>query len=211
MSLPSRPLARPRVFAHRGGATLAPENTIAAFDRGLSIGADGFELDVHLSRDGVPVVHHDATLDRTTDTSGPLAARTADELSRVDAACRFGPEQGYPFRDKGYGVPRLHDVLVRYPDVRVIIELKGEGAALAQRTIEEVRATNAVARVAIGSYSAGVLRAARRCEPRISTGAAPGETRCAIYRSWIGMPHVGVRYREFQVPERAGGTRIVSP
>ncbi|HWQ00281.1 MAG TPA: glycerophosphodiester phosphodiesterase family protein, partial [Vicinamibacterales bacterium] len=67
------PAARPRVFAHRGGAALAPENTIAAFDRGLACGADGLELDVRLARDGVPVVIHDATLDRTTDAVGPVA------------------------------------------------------------------------------------------------------------------------------------------
>ena len=56
--LPSLPV--PLVYAHRGGAALRPENTIAAFDHGLALGADGLELDVHLSRDGVVVVHHDA-------------------------------------------------------------------------------------------------------------------------------------------------------
>ncbi len=59
--------SRPLVFAHRGGAALRPENTIAAFDHGLALGADGLELDVHLSRDGVVVVHHDDTLERTTE------------------------------------------------------------------------------------------------------------------------------------------------
>ena len=57
---PSSRVTRPLVFAHRGGGALAPENTIAAFDNGLALGADGLELDVHLSRDGVVVVHHDA-------------------------------------------------------------------------------------------------------------------------------------------------------
>ena len=70
-------LARPLVFAHRGGAALRPENTMVAFDHGLALGADGVELDVHLSRDGVVVVHHDDTLDRTTSAHGPIAARTA--------------------------------------------------------------------------------------------------------------------------------------
>src|SRR5712692_7767104 len=64
---------QPRVFAHRGGAGLAPENTMAAFDNGLALGADGLELDVHLSRDGHVVVHHDRTLDRTTTLRGPIA------------------------------------------------------------------------------------------------------------------------------------------
>ena len=58
--------SRPLVFAHRGGSGLAPENTIAAFETGVALGADGLELDVRLSRDGVVVVHHDASLDRTT-------------------------------------------------------------------------------------------------------------------------------------------------
>ena len=70
---------RPLVFAHRGGSALAPENTIAAFDNGLALGADGLEVDVHLSRDGVVVVHHDRLLDRTTPLGGPIAERTAEE------------------------------------------------------------------------------------------------------------------------------------
>src|SRR6266699_1110092 len=88
---PALTLGRPQVFAHRGGAALRPENTILAFDHGLSLGADGLELDVHLSRDGVVVVHHDATLDRTTNGRGALAALTADELARLDAGYHFGP------------------------------------------------------------------------------------------------------------------------
>src|SRR5215510_8689194 len=97
--------SRPLVFAHRGGAALAPENTIAAFDNGLALGADGLELDVRFSRDGVVVVHHDRTLDRMTTLTGPVAGRTAVELAAV-------------------GVPSLLSVLTRYPDARVIIEMK---------------------------------------------------------------------------------------
>src|SRR5439155_13742084 len=83
---------RPLVFAHRGGSALAPENTLAAFDNGLSLGADGVELDVHLSRDGVVVVHHDRTLDRTTNLSGPVAESTSGALARADAGPRFQRE-----------------------------------------------------------------------------------------------------------------------
>src|SRR5262245_31637301 len=89
--------ARPQVFAHRGGCDLGPENTIAAFDIGMSTGADGLELDVHLSADGVVVVHHDKTLDRTTNGSGPIAARTAQDLERVDAGYWFKRGEVYPF------------------------------------------------------------------------------------------------------------------
>ena len=95
---PTLSFGRPQVFAHRGGAGLRPENTILAFEHGLSLGADGLELDVHLSGDGVVVVHHDATLERTTNGLGPLAALTADELARVDAGYRF---PRFPRRGRG--------------------------------------------------------------------------------------------------------------
>ena len=64
-------VGRPRVFAHRGGCALGPENTMAAFDLGLAAGADGLELDVRLSADGIVVVRHDETLDRTTQCDRP--------------------------------------------------------------------------------------------------------------------------------------------
>jgi glycerophosphoryl diester phosphodiesterase len=63
------------VFAHRGGAKLAPENTIAAFENGMALGSDGVECDVHLARDGAPVVIHDATLDRNDGCPGPVGHR----------------------------------------------------------------------------------------------------------------------------------------
>src|SRR3954447_7968556 len=96
---------RPLVFAHRGGSGLAPENTIAAFDTGLALGVDGLELDVRLSRDGIVVVHHDASLDRTTDVRAAVSARTAAELSQVDAGYRFTRHDAHPFRGRGFGVP----------------------------------------------------------------------------------------------------------
>jgi glycerophosphoryl diester phosphodiesterase len=206
-------VSRPLVFAHRGGSALRPENTLTSFEHGVSLGADGIELDVHLSRDGVVVVHHDETLDRTTDARGPLAARTADELARVDAGYRFSPNGGgaYPYRGQQIGVPRLRSVLERHPSARFIIELKTPEAELARRTIDDVRAAGAVDRVALGSFHWRALHEARRYEPRIPTGAAKEETRWALYRSRLRWPLGRTKYRELQVPERAGSTVIVTP
>ena len=220
---PSRPL----VFAHRGGAALRPENTILAFDHGLSLGADGIELDVRLSRDGLVVVHHDATLERTTDGRGPVAALTAGELARLDAGHWFTPLGGppspagsspatarqpalYPFRGLTGGVPTLAEVLRRYPGARFIIELKLNEPALAHGAIDAIRGADAVERSALGSFGTQVLRAAREYEPRIPTGASREETRLALYRSWVRWPVARPRYREFQVPELSGSTRVVS-
>jgi glycerophosphoryl diester phosphodiesterase len=211
------------VYAHRGGAALRPENTLAAFDLGISLGADGLELDVRLSRDGEVIVHHDPTLERTTNGRGRVADCTADELCRLDAGYWFRPaaisthaatggaDGEFPFRGQGCEVPRLSDVLARYPGVRLIVELKCPGPDLARRTVDAIRAADAVARVALGSFYESALQAARASEPALATGASREETRWALYRSWIGLPIRRAAYREFQVPERSGMTRIVSP
>ena len=211
------------VYAHRGGSKLRPENTILAFDHGISLGADGLEFDVHLSRDGVVVVHHDSTVDRTTNGHGPVAALTADELARLDAGYYFGPPSPveakpasagqpapYPFRGLAGGVPRLDEVLRRYPVLPLIVELKVDEPALAHRTIDAIRAAGAIDRVALGSFGTRVLRAARAYEPAIRTGASLEETRLALYRSWVRWPVRRPPYQEYQVPELAGTTRVVS-
>src|SRR5215831_7929652 len=194
------------VYAHRGGSKLRPENTILAFDHGLSLGAEGLEFDVHLLRDGVVVVHHDTTLDRTTNGRGPLAALTADELGRLDAGARWDD-----FRGRAGGVPRLDEVLRRYSSIPLIIELKVNEPELAHKTIDAVRAAGAVERVALGSFGGRVLRAARAYEPAIRTGSAREETRWALYRSWVRWPVRHPPFQEYQVPELAGRTRVVSP
>lgn len=201
----------PIVYAHRGGAALRPENTIAAFDHGMALGADGLEFDVHLSSDGVVVIHHDQTLERTTSGRGPLAAYTAAELGALDACCKFADASGaFPYRGQGYGIPTMREVLHRYPDAQLIVELKRDGVSLARAVVDEIRQANAVDRVAIGSFHAGALRAVREYEPRLPTGAARTETRLALYRSWIGWPLGRTPYREFQVPPRSGLTPIVT-
>lgn len=201
----------PIVYAHRGGAALRPENTVAAFDHGFHCGAEGLEFDVHLSRDGEVVVHHDDTLERTTNGRGPLRARTTAELAVLDAGFNFTDARGqYPFRDRGIGIPMLREVLHRYPAAPLIIELKVGGAALAHAVVDEVRAAGAVDRVAIGSFFSEAVRAVRAYEPRLATGATKEEIRWALYRSWVRWPLGAVPYREFQVPVKSGATTIVS-
>ncbi len=199
------------MFAHRGGSALAPENTLAAFDNGLALGADGLELDVHLSRDGVVVVHHDRTLERTTTLRGPIAQQMSDDLSRADAGYFFRDDDGFPFRARGIGVPTLAQVLGRYRDTRIIIELKVNSVALARATVETVRAADAVDRVCLGSFGWRVIRAVRAFEPAIATSAAREEVRWALYRSRCRWPVSRVPYGGYQVPESAGRTRVVSP
>ncbi len=199
------------VFAHRGGAKLAPENTMAAFDRGLTCGADGVECDVHLSRDGVPVVIHDATLDRTTNATGWVGALTAAELATVDAGYRFATNGEFPFRGRGIGVPTLESLLRKHP-TRTIIELKTGDPALPRAVIDVIRRTGAVGRVCVGSFHTAAVDVMRAEAPEIATSASEPEARWTLYRSWVRCPSLGRKpYIAFQVPERAGRLRVISP
>ena len=181
------------------------------FDLGIAAGADGLELDVHLSVDDVPVVHHDPDLDRCTDATGPLAARTADELSRVDAGFRFGEDAGFPWRGRGVGVPTLSAVLERYRTVPLIIEIKTSSPKAPQAVVDLIRSAGAIGRVCIGSFNFDTLQAVRRIEPALATSASRTEGQRALYRSWCGLGVGRVPYRAFQVPEQSGRLRVVSP
>lgn len=203
--------SRPAVFAHRGGCALGPENTMAAFDRGLAAGADGLELDVHLSADGVVVVCHDPTLDRTTHATGAVAARTAAELAEVDAGWHFrDADGGFPFRERGVGVPTLRGVLERYPGIPVIVEMKVDGAHMGQAVADVVRRAGAEDRVCAAGYGQRALDAARAALPRMATSASHPEARLAVYRSLAGWPVRRVPYQAYQVPERAGLVPVAS-
>jgi glycerophosphoryl diester phosphodiesterase len=201
----------PQVFAHRGGCDLGPENTIAAFDIGMSTGADGLELDVHLSADGVVVVHHDKTLDRTTDGSGPVAARTAQELERLDAGYWFKRDGAYPFRGQGMGVPTLREVLMRYRSIPTIIEIKVYTAEMGEAVAREIRRADAADYVCVAGYGLASARAARAALPGIAASAAQPEVRAAVYRSLLRCPVRRADYHTYQVPEWAEATRIVTP
>ena len=202
---------RPLVFAHRGGCELGPENTIAAFDIGMSTGADGLELDVHLSADNVVVVHHDTTLDRTTNATGPIAKRTADELARVDAGYRFARNGEYPFRGRGFGVPTLAQVLRRFRGVPTIIEIKVNTDVMGEMVARDILSEDAVDYVCIAGYGSASARAARAGLPGVAASAHQGEVRMAVYRSILRCPVRRAVYQTFQIPERAETTRIVSP
>ena len=200
----------PFVFAHRGGRALGPENTVVAFDLGMAAGADGLEFDVHLAADGKVVVIHDPTLDRSTTTTGEVHAFTSAELASVNATPRFGIDLELPWTGEQAGLPTLDEVLTRYPQARLIIEMKGERAELGPAVVGAVRRAGAVARVCLGSFSSTVLAAARTAGPEMTTSASRQEALRALQRSWIGLSPGRVVYKAFQVPERAGRLRVVS-
>jgi glycerophosphoryl diester phosphodiesterase len=206
------PTDRPLVFGHRGGSRLAPENTLAAFDRGVAEGVDGVELDVRLSRDGQVMVCHDARVDRTCDATGAIADMTAGELARVDAGYRFTDGDGaHPFRGRGFGVPTLAEVLARYPHHPFIVEMKDDTVAMARATVEVIRAAGALGRVCLGAFAIDVLRHARRLAPGTASSGASGEVLRAMFSARVGFLPPCRRYQALQVPEQRKNLRVVTP
>lgn len=165
MPAPTRPL----LIAHRGASADAPENTIAAFELALEQGADGLELDVHLSADGHPVVIHDFTLERTTDGAGPVSALSVRELKRLDAG---------GWRDRhfqGQRVQTLQEVLERFRDrARFWLELKGGPTlypGLEERVVSTVEIYDVVDRVLVQSFDPAAIGEVRTLNRDIRVGA----------------------------------------
>jgi glycerophosphoryl diester phosphodiesterase len=141
-------------ISHRGGALLAPENTLHAFRMAVErFRTQMLELDVHVTRDGELVVAHDATLDRCTDGSGPLAALTLAELQRLDAGFHFTPDEGraFPFRGQGVRIPMLREVLRAFPGLRINLEMKPETPGTEDTLYDVLRQEHALERVCMGS------------------------------------------------------------
>jgi glycerophosphoryl diester phosphodiesterase len=137
---------RPHAFAHRGGAAHAPENSWTAFEHAVKLGYAYLETDARATSDGMLMAFHDRTLDRVTDTAGPISARPYREVKALRVA---GSEP----------IPRIEDLLGAWPDVRFNIDLKDEpGIGL---LAEVLRRTGAWDRVCVTSFSGGRLRAAR--------------------------------------------------
>lgn len=161
------------VVAHRGASARAPENTMEAFRLGAEAGADGIELDVHLTKDGQLAVIHDDTLERTTDRTGAVRDLTMDEIRQADAGATFTrpDDAGYPYRGKGLTVPTLAEVLAWLPDhLALVIEIKA--AAAADAVVEAVRdhPVRASGRLAIISFDENAIERVRELDPEIRTG-----------------------------------------
>jgi len=156
-------------IAHRGASALAPENTIAAFERAVELGADVIELDLHMSQDGELVVIHDDTLDRTTDGSGPVHQRSLAELMRLDAGRWFG--KGFA----GQRIPRLDEVLDRFAGkVQLALEVKASSAffpGIEEKVVSALRRHSAIGQAAVASFDHYALQRLKEIEPALRTAA----------------------------------------
>ncbi|HEX6939532.1 MAG TPA: glycerophosphodiester phosphodiesterase [Longimicrobiales bacterium] len=201
----------PLLIAHRGGAGLAPENTLEAFRQAVDDWAvDMIELDVRATADGHCAVLHDATVDRTTDGTGPLAGMTLAEVKRLDAGYRFTRDGGrtFPFRGRGIRIPTIEEVLEALPTTRLTIEVK-DGAA--QRPLfEAIGRAGAEDRIIVAGESNAARTEFGRYPGPTSASASDLRRLYILHRLHLGglwVPDVDAA----QMPEHWNGRRILTP
>jgi len=210
----SLPDGRTLVIAHRGGAEIFPENTIPAFLGSAKLGADILEMDVHRTADGIPVVIHDETVDRTTDGSGPVAGFTLDALKKLDAGYRFrSPDSPgeFPYRGRGLTVPTLREVFSALPARHLIVEVKEDDPAAADAVIALVREFGREEITLSASFHRDVLSRFRRKAPEIATHASEGEVTLFLPAAWLGLEGLLTPdYGAFLVPPREGAVPVTT-
>jgi len=182
-------LNRPLVIGHRGASGLAPENTLAAFRLATRLGADGVELDVHLSAEGVPIVIHDKRVNRTTNSRGAVSRCTVQELQSLDAGTWFERRLARRPRTRmmtrrltgssfaGEPLPTLEDALTFFESAvfeRIYVELKGNVASrelLLDRVLSLVRRSRLHRSVTLLSFDHAIIRRAKEIDGAIRTSA----------------------------------------
>jgi glycerophosphoryl diester phosphodiesterase len=205
-------LPTPTTFAHRGGAGLWPENTLLAFTKSIALGIDVIETDVRLTRDGELVLCHDATIDRTTNGRGRVAALSLEELRRYDAGARFTRDGStFPFRGQGLHIPTLAEALALDASVRFNLDLKDDDPALVGRLIDAIELGGFAHRVIVASHTdATVARFRAGTLGRVATAAGPREVATFLAAVRLGQTrHLRPAYAALQVPERRWLVRIL--
>jgi glycerophosphoryl diester phosphodiesterase len=208
-------LPRPISIAHRGCAGESPENTITAFERALAQGAGVLESDIHLTRDGVPILIHDAIVDRVTDASGSVADFDADELRGFDAGYHFSPDGGqtHPYRNQGVRIPSLEEAFCRFPAARFNLEIKAPGPPLIDATLELVAKHRREAITLLTAGDDGIMAGLRKrlgglANP-IAQGASEGDIREFLRCAATGtQPPAGPM--ALQIPPEFGGRSLVT-
>lgn len=217
-------LWRVQVVAHRGGLIERPDSTVAAFDHAVAVGATWLELDVHLSADGIAVVIHDDTVDRTTNGTGAVSDLTLDELRLLDAGYRW-PEDMAPaerrfaaahqepvWRGQGLGILTLDEFLARYTRHRLMIEIKPPGDDVVAAVLNDISRHGRERSVLIASFDQDTLDKVRRLAPEIATVASAGEARLFLAFASLGLARFWPRRADaLAIPPSLGERRLLTP
>lgn len=184
-----------------------PENTLVAFSAAVQVGARHIETDVRVTADGVVHCIHDASVDRTTDASGPFSHYTSREIAALDAGFGHGTPEGYPFRSAGVRIPTFEELATSFPDIHVVVDLKED--AVVEPMADLVRRLDIGKRLIVGSFSDARLARFRD----LTDGAVPTSVGSTRARSWLLASRVGQGLSgpgsALQLPLQRRGVRVV--
>lgn len=196
MTVPYLSAEHPIRFAHRGSRVLWPENTAEAFQGAVDLGYRYLETDVRVTRNGVVVVFHDETLERTTNGVGKVAEWMWEDLQRLDAAWSFDPDHEFPCRGTGVRVRSLDEVFATWPDAHFNIDLKGPG--LEWLVADLIKRHHREESTLIGSFFGHRTAKFRRItKSAVATSAGPEATIGMWLASRLGrhLSHASIAYQ----------------
>lgn len=204
----------PMVVAHQGGELLRPSNTMVAFRHAVELGADVLDADVHRSADGVLVLLHDETVDRTSDGTGAVSDLTIDQLRALDFGHRFDPDGSatYPFRSQGIGIVTVDELFAEFgADVRYGLEIKRTGPEAATELCATIRRVDLGDRVLVSSFGQDAIDRFRRACPEVATSATEREVTVFYLLHRLGLSGLDrPGYEALQLPERAAGQDLLT-
>ncbi len=205
---------RPLVIAHQGGDGLWPGDTLFAFQQAAALGVDMLEMDMHSTADGVLVLMHDATVDRTTDGAGRIRDMTLAELKSLDAGYDWSPDNGQsqPFRGQGITVPTLEEVFDAFPGMPMNIEIKQTEPSIAEPFCQLIRQHDMADRVLVASFHDDAMAEFRAVCPEVATSASENEVLNFFvrYKLFLGATYSPAT-QSVQVPEYRSGFHILTP
>lgn len=206
-------LEGPLVMAHQGGEGLRPSNTMVAFQNAMDLGVDVLEMDVHSTADGVLVLIHDDSVDRTTGGSGRVNDLTFAELQALDAGHYWTDDDGqtYPYRDQGIRIPAIEEVLRAFPGMPLNIEIKQAVPSIAGDLCELLRRYSMTEKALVASFHPVSLEEFRSLCPEVATSMLESEIRQFFVLNRIGLATLfAPPGQAFQVPETSGDTLILT-
>ncbi len=170
---------KPLCIAHRGRSAYTPENSFQSFKEAYELGVDVLDADIRLTKDNIPVVFHDKTLDRTTNGKGPVLNYTFEQLQEFDSGYWFeDPKtQDFPFREKGFQIISLIDLFEKFPKVKINLELKDKMSYAPSTLLDTIITAGSEDRVIVGSFRHKQLSRFRdlSVSRQIPTSASPVE------------------------------------
>lgn len=164
------------VIAHRGGGGEWPGETLFAFERAESAGADVLEMDLHSTSDGALVLMHNSTVDQTTNGTGQIADLTLAQIKSLDAGYRFSPDGvQFPFRGQGITVPTLREVFERFSHMRLNIEIKQKRPSIVRAFGDLIGEFGMTEKVLVASFWDSAMEEFRAAFPDVATSASTPE------------------------------------